>query len=104
MYVSYVLRRLVVQFAIINRPGGFENRTPMELLCIVTAMEVAIHPLTLVTTNLQAGKYKGTKECVMGIYEKEGLYGFYKGWTATVLLTAARFGLEFGAAWLDSTL
>jgi len=57
---------------------------------------VLTYPLQVAQTEMRAGnKYKGTLHCLKTIYEKEGLQGWFKGFSAkivqTVLTSAAMF-------------
>jgi adenine nucleotide transporter 17 len=57
---------------------------------------ILTYPLQVAQTEMRAGnKYKGTVHCLMTIYEKEGIRGWFKGFSAkivqTVLTSAAMF-------------
>lgn len=88
-----------------NEAIEFINQTTPEL----TSMEAFVvgglskliatiltYPLQVAQTEMRAGnKYKGTVHCLMTIYEKEGIQGWFKGFSAkivqTVLTSAAMF-------------
>jgi adenine nucleotide transporter 17 len=57
---------------------------------------IVTYPLQVAQTEMRAGnKYKGTVHCLLTLYEKEGLRGWFKGFSAkivqTVLTSAAMF-------------
>jgi adenine nucleotide transporter 17 len=57
---------------------------------------ILTYPLQVAQTEMRAGgKYKGTVHCLKTIYEKEGIQGWFKGFSAkivqTVLTSAAMF-------------
>ncbi|KAJ3397383.1 hypothetical protein HDU92_008374 [Lobulomyces angularis] len=82
---------------------GIKDGTPLSVMTGVSAgctEATVVVSFDLVKIRLQdksnAGKYKGTADCVAKIFAEEGILGFFKGFEATVWRHAVWNGGYFG--------
>jgi len=73
-----------------------DRENEWEMFLVTCVVDILLHPLYLCMVRMQAGRYKDTKECVLSIYAQDGLYGFYKGWTASLFYLLVSKGLIEG--------
>jgi len=68
--------------------------TLWEGTLFLAAVDVMLHPLTVLRVNLQSGKFNNATQCIRAIYQQDGLYGFFKGWTVAVTSACFELGLD----------